>query len=51
MQKIIYNESQIKELNANKYVKNCSEKYITFTLECKIEVLKQLEKWIYFLSR
>lgn len=48
MRKIIYTESQIKELKANKYVKNCSEKYVTFTLECKIEVLKQLEKWIYF---
>jgi len=48
MRKIIYTESQIKELNANKYVKNCSEKYITFTLACKIEVIKQLEKWIYF---
>jgi hypothetical protein len=44
MRKIIYTESQIKELKANKYVKNCSEKYVTFTLECKIEVLKQLEK-------
>jgi hypothetical protein len=41
MAEIKYNTEQIKELLNNKYVKNCTPKNITFTKECKIEVLKQ----------
>lgn len=48
MAEIKYNEEQIKELEKNKYVKKVSEKYITFTLECKIEFMKLNKKWIFY---
>ena len=41
---IKYNEFQIEELKKNKYVKNISEKSITFGLECKCEFLKMSKK-------
>ena len=41
---IKYTQAQIKELKANKYVKNVTQKSITFSLECKIEVLKLNKK-------
>jgi|TARA_B110000908_G_C9814749_1_gene254492 hypothetical protein len=40
MAAIKYNDSQIKELKINNYVKDCSDKYITFTDEFKIKVLQ-----------
>ena len=47
MAAIKYNDSQIKELKQNKYVKDCTQKYITFTDKFKIKVLKWVEKWEY----
>ena len=44
---IKYNKTQIEELKKNKYVKNCSSKYITFTDEFKIKVLELDKNWIY----
>ena len=44
---IKYNKEQIKELKDNKYVKDCTEKYITFTDEFKMKVLKWEWKWLY----
>jgi hypothetical protein len=41
---IKYTGAQIEELKKNKYVKNVTEKNITFTTECKIEVLKLSKK-------
>jgi hypothetical protein len=41
MAEIKYNTKQIEELLNNKYVKSCTNKNISFTKECKIEVLKQ----------
>ena len=35
-----YNKEQIELLKTNKYVKDCTAKYITFTDEIKIEALK-----------
>jgi len=48
MSKTIYNEIQIKEIEANKYVEKCTTKQIRFTNECKIEVLKLADKWIFY---
>lgn len=45
---IKYNETQIEELKKNKYVKNVTNKNITFSLECKLEVLKLSKKWIFY---
>ena len=47
MATIKYNQTQIEELKMNKYVKDCTEKYITFTDEFKIKVLKWEAKWVY----
>ena len=47
MNHIKYTKDQREELWQNKYVKNCSEKYITFTDECKIEAMTLKESWIY----
>ena len=47
MSKKEYTEDQIQEVLKNKYVKNCSSKYITFTDEFKIKVLELDKKWIY----
>lgn len=47
MSKQTYTEAQIQELLSNKYVKKCTKSYITFTKECKYEVLK-LSKNRYF---
>lgn len=47
MSKIHYDEHQVKELLANKYVKDCSFKYILFTDEFKIKALELDKKFIY----
>jgi hypothetical protein len=44
MSKITYTESQIKEIESNKYVEKCTTKQIRFTNKCKIEVLKLADK-------
>lgn len=45
---IKYNKTQIEEIKSNKYVKNVTEKNITFTTECKLEVLRLSKKWIFY---
>mgnify|MGYP003415180278 FL=1 len=45
---IKYTQAQIKELKANRYVKNVTQKSITISLECKIEVLKLNKKWLFY---
>ena len=47
MAEIKYSGTQIEELKQNKYVKDCTQKYITFTDEFKILVLKWVQKWKY----
>ena len=47
MAEVKYSESQIKELEWNKYVEKCTGKQIRFTNECKIEVLKLADTWIF----
>ena len=44
MSKIMYTESQIKEIESNKYVEKCTTKQIRFTNKFKIEVLKLVDK-------
>lgn len=41
-----YNREQISELERNKYVKSCSEKYITFTDEFKLLCIEQDTLWV-----
>jgi len=48
MAEIKYTEEQIKELESNKYVEKCTGKQIRFTNECKIEVLKMTDKWMFY---
>ena len=48
MSKIIYTESQIKEIEANKYVEKCTTKQIRFINKFKIEVLKLTDKWMFY---
>lgn len=48
MRLLKYNESQIKELKRNKYVKSVTSKNINFTLECKLEIIKLSNKWIFY---
>lgn len=43
-----YSKEQIELLKTNKFVKDCTLKYITFTDEFKIEVMKLDNKWVYF---
>jgi len=50
MSKIIYTKSQIKEISSNKYVEKCTTKQIRFTNECKIEVLKLADKWLFYIE-
>lgn len=47
MARIKYTQDQITELKSNKYVKECSEKYISFTDEFKIKVIKWIDRWEY----
>ena len=47
MIKIKYTFLQIKELSKNKYIAKYSEKYITFTKECKLKVLELDKQWIF----
>lgn len=42
-----YTQAQIKELKKNQYVKDCTQKYITFTDAFKMKVLKWEKEWIY----
>jgi len=44
MSKKLYTQEEIGILKTNKYVKNCSKKYITFTDEIKIKALKLYDK-------
>lgn len=48
MAEIIYKSEQIDELKWNKYVKNCTEKYITFTDDFKLKCLDLDNQWIYW---
>lgn len=48
MTKIIYTESQIKEIELNKYVEKCTTKQIRFTNEFKVELLKLADKWLFY---
>ena len=47
MSKLEYSAVQIKEIESNKYVEKCTSKQIRFTNECKIEVLKLADKWMF----
>ena len=47
MRKTIYNDKQIELLKANRYVRECSSKYITFTDDCKIDALRLDEQGWY----
>lgn len=42
-----YTKEQTKELELNKYVESCSEKYIKFTQEFKHLVLKLNKSWMF----
>jgi transposase len=48
MTKIIYTKSQIKEIEANKYVEKCTPKQIRLTNEFKVELLKIGDKWVFY---
>lgn len=45
---IQYNDEQVQELQKNKYVKFVTNKYITFTLECKLEFLSLVREWVFY---
>ena len=47
MAQLKYSEDQILELKQNKYVKNCTSKYLSFTDEFKIKAL-ELDKRCFF---
>ena len=42
-----YTKEEREELLQNRYVKNCSEKYITFTDVCKIKAMSLKESGMY----
>lgn len=44
---IKYNKEERESLLQNRYVKNCSEKYLTFTDNCKIEAIALKESGMY----
>lgn len=46
MTKAKYISTQINELLNNKYTRNCTNKNITFTKECKNEAVRLWEKWL-----
>jgi len=48
MSKINYTESQIKEIESNKYVEKCTKKQIRFTDEFKIELLRLADKGLFY---
>lgn len=48
MTKKIYSKKQIKELLNNPYVEKCSERYITYKIECKNEFLKLLKQGLFY---
>ncbi len=43
-----YSFEQIQELRDNPYVKSCSERYITFTTECKVEVIRLSRQGLFY---
>jgi hypothetical protein len=43
-----YNETQIEELKKNKYVKNVTNKNITFSLDCKLEIVKLSKQSMFY---
>ncbi|MDD3120612.1 MAG: hypothetical protein PHF46_04340 [Candidatus Gracilibacteria bacterium] len=45
---IKYTGVQMEELKKNKYVKNVTNKNITFNLECKLEVVKLSKKGMFY---
>ncbi len=47
MNHVKYTKEERDELLQNKYIKTCSEKYITFTDACKIEAMALKESGIY----
>jgi len=48
MTKINYTETQIKEIESNKYVEKCTTKQIRFTNEFKVKLLKLAYKWMFY---
>jgi hypothetical protein len=48
MSKKQYTTEQIDILSNNIYIKSITDKYITFTVQMKIEALKLDSQWIYF---
>ena len=48
MARVHYSSEKMQELLNNPYVKKCSERYITFTKECKIEFLKLSGQWLFY---
>lgn len=43
MSKILFTDSQVKKLSKNKWIKNISDKAITYTNEFKIKLVKETE--------
>jgi len=48
MTKIIYTETQIREIESNKYVDKCTTKQIRFTNEFKVELIKLSDRWLFY---
>jgi len=48
MAKILYSLEQVQELSNSPYVEKCSDRYIVFTKEYKIEFLRLSEQWIFY---
>ena len=48
MAEIKYNQDQINELKTIKYVKNVTNKNITFTTEFKYELIKLSKRWLFY---
>ena len=45
MSKILFTDAQVKKLNKNKWIKNISNKAITYTDEFKIKLIKETENY------
>lgn len=45
MTKVLFNDSQIKKLSKNKWIKKVSNKAITYTYEFKIKLVKETENY------
>jgi len=48
MGNIQYTTKQIRELSKNEYVEKVSEKYISFTKECKILFIQKQKTWMFY---